>query len=1379
MKRILPLLLLAIAAPAFATWTVTGGLNADGTTTDNFYATDGTWDLWLSRSGNGGYYCRNRSGTGGAVLDLTTFAEDMADAGVTWNSSAHYPITIIGIYNEGFMGLSGLKEVKLPSTIKTLSNQCFRGTGLEGEFIVPDTVTSMGDNVFTSCPSLTRIVMSESITAPQNTFCYCTALVEVKLASETTTLSGSPFRGCSSLTTVYANDEDRVVGSVVLPASVTTINSYAFCDDVLIERIVAPGVTSVAERAFQNCTSLSEVVLPALQQFSSTYAFTGCPLLQRIEVPNCVKLGQATFQGCSTLEEVFVSPALNALGTDCFRDCTSFRTLYTNAATKVVGYVQLPATCTGTIGNYTFYRTKIKRIDAPGITSISGQRAFEYCAELVEAHLPSMASMSGTYAFNGCPLLTTVEVSPNLTGTIGDCNFSGCNSLESVYQAGTQPVVGLFDIPAGATKLGWGCFWNCKAMERFVGPGIVDIQNRAFRECVLLWTVRFSPDLAVIHNNNNNNDQTAFYGCTSLTDFYPSTMPKITEIRGGLFRDRSALTNAFDFSGSTAAYPSGGGASYLFSGAKKVPCVKLPATFTKLEDRAFYGMAPGAEIHFVGGVPSTSGSYQLWQGQNGAGNRYKIFVDATTYPGWMTSAGTFTPVTEAMKSESDYPGIATLGYINYASNNQNNWLVQEPFYVDVTFYDDDSTTVLDTVKTLLGTAPAWTNAAPTKASTAQFDYEFAGWSTNGTTIVDLADFSVEAPMSFRAVYTPSTRSHTITWQWFDGTASQSDATSVAYGDTPVHAAVERAATAEHTYTFQGWSTDGTTVLDPIPDVTGPATYIAVFEEKDASTTVTVRWLDDNGTTVLATTWPDKGTVAEAPLVPSKESTISTTYAFAGWSTDGSTVLADLTVSADTDFFAVYETSLRKYTVAFVNWDDAPILSQLYEYGTAAADIVRPATIPTRTADEGYTYAFTGWSPTIVDVSGDATYTATYTATPKTYAATFVDWDGAVLSGPTDYAVGAAVEAPADPERKGYTFTGWTPAVSTMSAADTTYTATYTVNKYTIKFVNGDGVSTAKYDYGTPASSISFPGGSKTSTSKFYYRFIKWEPEAEPVQSNTTYTARFSALVAKPMTLAFSDAVFDTGSGKIGIFATLAGATATGASVVPALAAARFSASGTVGETFNGTAELDGNVYAAELDDLAIRMGYNWTATAEQDWPEYGTKDVAVLRGRSYARRRATWFDKMDVSWNDGVFKPAKTPPDRQQIRVRATFAVPAVPPATLPEATGQIVGIGVKSYGGAPAWHGWTGSAWVRLVGADPVGGGTVEILTVVDFAAKSPTATWYANGLPLTTEEGEWAVPLAGGIRLESFEAAGNLEAFSLSGDYDIGGEGFKLHVR
>lgn len=1371
MKRILPLFLLAAAvAPAHATWTLTSE-----TIGDTITATDGTWNLKLRRNGNGPYTCWNDSGTGGPVLDLTTFNEDMAAAGKQWNG---YPITVTGINNEGFMNLTGLKEVRLPATVTSFGNQCFKNTGLEGEFVMPDSITTMGDAVFQNCKSLTRFVVNENIKTLSNTFFGCSALEEVKIASGTTTLSGSPFRACPSLVAVYADEADRAVGSVVLPATVTAIPGNCFYDDTSIERVVAPAVTAISgERAFQNCTALAEVVLPALQQFSSIYTFNSCTSLRRLEVPSCARLGQGTFYGCSALEEVYVSPALHTLGTDCFRDCTSFRTLYTNEATKVAGHVQLPATVTGTFGNYTFYRTKIERIDAPGVTGLVGERVFENCTLLEEAHLPSAASIACSYAFSGCPLLRVLEISPNMGGTIYASAFSGCNSLESVYQAGTEPVVGLFDFPAGVTKLEWGCFWNCKSMERFVGPGVVDIQNRAFRECVLLRTVRFSPDLSVIHNNNNNSDQTAFYGCTSLADFYPSTMPKIKEIRGGLFRDRSALTNAFDFSGSTAAYPSGGGASYLFSGAKKVPCVKLPATFTKLEDRAFYGMAPGAEVHFVGGVPSTSGSYQLWQGQNGAGNRYKIFVDAATYPGWTTSAGTFTPVTEAMKSESDYPGIATLGYINYASNNQNNWLVQEPFYVDVTFYDEDGTTVLDTVKTLLGTAPAWTNAAPTKASTAQFDYEFAGWSTNGTTIVDIADFSVEAPMSFRAVYTPSTRSHTITWQWFDGTASQSDATSVAYGDTPVHAAVERAATAEHTYTFQGWSTDGTTVLDPIPDVTGPATYIAVFEEKDASTTVTVRWLDDNGTTVLATTWPDKGTVAEAPLVPSKESTISTNYVFAGWSTDGSTVLADLTVSADTDFIAVYTPSVRKYTISFVNWDGSEIASADYDYETPAASIVLPAS-PTRAADAGNTYAFSAWVPEIADVTGDATYTATYTATPKMYAATFVDWDGTMLSGPTEYAVGANVAAPSDPEREGHTFAGWSPEVSTMPAEAITYTATYTVNKYRLTFVNGDGVTTAKYDYGTPASDISFPSGSKSSTSKFYYRFIEWTPEKEAVQSNTTYTARFSTFVAKPMTLAFVDAVPGAGLADISVVAKLAGATASAPDPSPDATAARFKPHGSVDTPFGGEASLEGVMVSASYSDLDVGRGYNWEIVVTQEVVVGEAVDRAVLHGRSYAKRHKTWFSNPEVEWTEGGFAPQFASEDAQQVRVLATFVVPEVAPASLPDASGQVTGIGIKSIGAVPCWFGWNGSKWIRLVGADPTCGRAVQILTVVDFAARTPTATWYADGLPLTTETGEWAIPLeTSASRLQSFYTTATLN--SLSADYDLGNRGFLLYVR
>ena len=1371
--------ILALSAlPASATWTVTDGLNAETLRVgDTFKATDGTWNLAFRRSNNAAYVCWNDTGSGGATLDLATFNDDMAAAGVTWGGN---PITLYGLNNEGFQNLSGLTQILVPDTLAYLGNGCVKGTGITDVSGICANVSAYGDTLFQNCKGLVRVELPAAFkTVPNNMFNGCTSLVEVKIQPNTTSIGSGAFNGCSSLTTVYTDDATKVAGSVQIPSGVTMLNGNSFNGCSSIVRVSAPGVKSCAQAVFQNCSKLEEVDLPEMSGQFSTYVFYNCTSLARVNVPKCTGTSTGTFQNCPALVEVCVSPDFSVLGTDTFRSCTSFRTLYTNEATKVEGHVQLPAKVTGTIGNYTFYQTRIERIDAPRVTGLVGQYAFSACPLLEEVHFPSVASIGCQHAFNGCPLLRVVELSPDLAGTIAPSAFYNCTSLESVYQSGTEPVVGLVDLPAGVTKLDWGAFCICRSIEHVVAPGLVDIQNRAFTSCKLLETVRVSPDVAVVHNNNNSS-QAAFYDCPALVDFYPSTFTKLTELRGGLFRDCSSLTNFFDFSACTLSNPGNVDTTMLFYNCKKVPGVRLPAGFSRLNNQAFTGMKPGAEIHFGGGIPTTtSNNNGLYQGTAGAGNRFKLFVDAKTFPAWTNgtvSGATFTPLTEAMKAESDYPGVATLGYLNYQSSGQNNWLVQEPFYVDATFLDEDGATVLGVEPTLLGAAPAWSGATPKKASSAQFDYAFAGWSLDGSTVVDLATLRADAPLSLRAVYEPSTRSYAVSWEWFDGAATQSDSTTVLYGETPSHAAVERAATAEHTYTFLGWSADGETVLSPLSAVTGPTAYVAVFEEKDAATTATVRWLDDDGETVLGTTWPDLGTAAVAPLAPEKEPTVSTVYDFAGWSTDGETVLSDLTVAADADFIAVYTPSVRRYTVSFVNWDGSAVSSAAYGYGTEAAAVALPAN-PSRAADAEATYAFAGWSPAVADVTGDATYVATYDATPKTYAATFVDWDGTVLDGPTDYAVGTAVSAPADPAREGHAFAGWSPAVGAMPAAATTYTATYTVNKYTVKWVNGNGATTAKYDYGTPASSIAFPTGEKSSTSKFYYRFVEWTPEKETVTSNTTYTARFSAFVATPMTLALGGVSVGENRDSISVSATLSGAVASGAA--PAVSA---SASARRGADPVASASISGAAVSATISEASNGVGYDWTVVAAQDWSDYGTSDVAVLRGRSYAKRSKVWFADEDVSWTDGAFVPASASASRQQVRVLASFGVPEVAPASLPDAAGQAVGIGVKSVGAVPAWFGWTGSAWVRLVGATPPCGGTAQVLAVVDFAARTPTATWYADGLPLVTEDGEWAVPLSGaGESLSRFKAEfgafGGISA--LSADCDRGADATVVVVR
>ena len=117
--------------------------------------------------------------------------------------------------------------------------------------------------------------------------------------------------------------------------------------------------------------------------------------------------------------------------------------------------------------------------------------------------------------------------------------------------------------------------------------------------------------------------------------------------------------------------------------------------------------------------------------------------------------------------------------------------------------------------------------------------------------------------------------------------------------------------------------------------------------------------------------------------------------------------------------------------------------------------------------------------------------------------------GTYTSGTTK--VGTTIVAPSTPTKTGYTFAGWstTPA-ATMPAANTTYTATWTVNSYTIRFLNYDGsvLQSGSVNYGeTPVYSGETP--SKPADATYTYTFTGWSPAIAAVSGVQDYTAQFS------------------------------------------------------------------------------------------------------------------------------------------------------------------------------------------------------------------------------------------------------------------------------
>ncbi len=295
----------------------------------------------------------------------------------------------------------------------------------------------------------------------------------------------------------------------------------------------------------------------------------------------------------------------------------------------------------------------------------------------------------------------------------------------------------------------------------------------------------------------------------------------------------------------------------------------------------------------------------------------------------------------------------------------------------------------------------------------------------------------------------------------------------------------------------------------------------------------------NGDTQISEQTVEANKEAVKPADPTKYSTVSTVYTFAGWAlTEDGEVVTDFTIKADTTFYAVYTPSTRKYTVKFMDGENQ-LSSADVDYDAQAT---KPAD-PTKAADAKYTYTFAGWALTadgdaVTDfkVTGDVTYYAVYTSVVNKYDVKFM-LDGEQIGATQNIDYDTAPTMPETPTKVAtaeytYTFAGWyTAAEGGEKVEDFTVkgNATYygrftaTKNRYEIKFVDGDGNQvgeTQTVEYGTAATAPAT--ATKAATDKYTYAFDGWYTAAEggekvtdfTVKANATYYAHFTSTVNK-------------------------------------------------------------------------------------------------------------------------------------------------------------------------------------------------------------------------------------------------------------------------
>jgi uncharacterized repeat protein (TIGR02543 family) len=313
------------------------------------------------------------------------------------------------------------------------------------------------------------------------------------------------------------------------------------------------------------------------------------------------------------------------------------------------------------------------------------------------------------------------------------------------------------------------------------------------------------------------------------------------------------------------------------------------------------------------------------------------------------------------------------------------------------------------------------------------------------------------------------------------------------------------------YKFDGWYNGSTKVTSANPYTFAPT----------ANITLTAKWAINTVSDTVKISPSGGGTVSPNPITGQENTAISTTatpstgYNFKHWRyndssasggySESTTNPLKITVTGKRDVTAIFE--LKSYTVTWnANGGAVSPASVSKTHGSTLGTLPTP----TRAATAEYSYTFAGWFTaasggtqisSTTTVTGNVTYYAHWTATKRSYTATF-NGNGGSTPSPSSITkeYNAALGTLPTCSRTGYTFLGWYTASSggtkisttTVVTKDITYYAQWSINSYTLTFnPNGGTVTPTSKDLEYNSAYGTLPTPTRASDAQYTYTFAGW------------------------------------------------------------------------------------------------------------------------------------------------------------------------------------------------------------------------------------------------------------------------------------------------